>query len=674
MTEIEENEVRSAVRALQARMLRHSFDHLPETIDLRTGMIVVKNELLASTPESQIPEHTMRIIENPEHGDRGRHTYGPLILYRDEDGSRTSVELTVPLLNPDLRMRLAALNEIDRQTAFHAEIGCPFLSPNTRRRIDELRGTVSSEDLRDSLDASVEVNDLLEDDYFYLLAGIRQSSKLLLHDMLGDLFNRALSPSESSLHFLLSLPIWSPARQKHDIDQTLNRLALSANSLTNVLTEYFRRFGHLPLAGESSIAGAVALWANKHTLPSNTCDVVWAWANENGGPLARYHACQLLFSNPDWVPPDRRRMLLREAAEIISGPANDQRWKLRCDLARHYCRHLEMLEPGGDGERIAAFSWWLAEYLGEIVDGMPSKARDGCLLALKGKLGASEELWSVARPPISGSSLRCATLFSASIWATSILCEFSGSGGVSLLNEEDEWHPAFKKALSELDYNSLSAAGLETRYFAFEGSTAELAARLTNNCSDGSDQPIGDIQSLSAAARLGGGMEKLIVELPTINAFAAKVVTYELRSQAMSGMAPSEAMFKSFSDEKWRNSVLRKFDEETLQLVRCAAVEVATHDRERDWRTYLPHFFAAACEATPPEQEERKRVLFTQTAFASLAMNSVSAVERLLEGHGRRAFKEPVENWRSHIEQLAPHAPPWVAGKLRSLKAVLHLP
>lgn len=671
MAEIQEHEVKEYIRTMQSRMMRHSFDHLPQALDARTAMIVVKNQLLKSMPKSPIPEYLAQVVEDPEHVDRWPGSYGPYILYRDGEKSRGLIELTRVLLNPELRLRRAALAELDRQLAQHSEKQSLFLSPQTQQRIAELREEVSSEDIQESLAASIEVNDLLEDDYFYQLAGVRQCVQLRLDSELPALFSRVLAPNERTIQFLLQLPIWSPQRQQADIKQLRDRIVEESSSLHEVLREYFRLFGHLPLAGDYSAAGVVASWIERHNLPDDPWNLIWDWANKNGSPLACYHACQLLCQTPSCVPREYREALLGTIAGIVLGAADDERWQLRCNLARHYCRHLEALDSGADGERVAAFAWWLAEYLGDMIDGFSSEARDVCTSILTEAFRISDEVWTVARPPVSLSTLRYATLFSRSIWATAILCELSGSESLEWLDHQSNAIVVLEKALCRLPYNPVISDEEQQASFAFESTATLLAQRIGEVRSDSVDESLEQTQSTLIAARLDRGFEQLITELSTADDSIARVVAHELRLQSMCRTAPYEALFESFSDANWRNGVLIDSSEEVVDLVCSAMIEVAIHDSRHDWRTYLPHFLALVCDEA--QQEDKKRHLFACTVVASMAANSVSAVERLLKGDGRRLYEEFVAQWRQRIENVTPLAPAWIGARLRGMKAVLYV-
>jgi hypothetical protein len=109
-----------------------------------------------------------------------------------------------------------------------------------------------------------------------------------------------------------------------------------------------------------------------------------------------------------------------------------------------------------------------------------------------------------------------------------------------------------------------------------------------------------------------------------------------------------------------------------VELIGTAGVELQFHDAQPDWPFFFPHFVAIACEEAA-WSEERKGLLFALVLVSSLAADSTSAVARLLRGSRRTTFRDLVAEWRGRIENLTPIAAPWVAAKLRGLKAELYV-
>ncbi len=364
--------------------------------------------------------------------------------------------------------------------------------------------------------------------------------------------------------------------------------------------------------------------------------------------------------------------MLSAVVDIVKGAAVDCRWKLRCDLARHYSRHLESLDVGADGERVAAYAWWLAEFTSNLIDSFDDHSRRQCSELLVEAFRISEEVWTVARPSVSTSSLRYATLYCRSIWATAILCELSISGMLKFVDGHGDAIDILTKALSNMPYNAVVSENEEEGTYTFQGTTTLLAAELAEMRPESEkNELLQRRHAILSKTRLAGGLAACVMELPVSEQLAVDIIMHELRLQAMCGMPPSKVVFQCLSDRAWRQDVLINGTEQAVELFFSATIEMLMHEPEEDWRKYLPHFFAISCEEA--QQHDKKRQLFAYTVAASLAANSVSAIERLLKGQHRRDYEEFVAKWRERIEQVTRVAPRWIAAKLRGLKCILYV-
>ena len=161
------------LRAIRARMMHQSSD-LSKTIMRERPSFVRRTTSFGMPLKSPLPEDVLRVVEHPNDARRLRRSEGPLIAFRKGKEGRGLIELATLFLNPELRVRRAAIAELGRQLGQHQ----PFLSPETRKRCEDLRDAVLMDDAEDSLEASVAIHDCLRDDYFYQLAGLRQCAEL----------------------------------------------------------------------------------------------------------------------------------------------------------------------------------------------------------------------------------------------------------------------------------------------------------------------------------------------------------------------------------------------------------------------------------------------------------------------------------------------------------------
>ncbi len=667
--QLENIEVKDYIRALQARMLRHSVGELPTEIDPRTALIALKNGLFAHPGKDSFPDKVLDILEDEHHKKRAVGMGGPLFFYREDERTRRYFWLDQIVLHPEVRARSAALNELDRRIRQFER----FLNPETETRLNELRELAVRDNSAPALSAAVEIADRLNDDYFYQIAGARQCASLHAFDELPELLHRVLAPKESRLQFLMELPVWSPNRQGKAIQRMLKQMVETAETLHELLDAYFLRFGHLPLTGQASAGAVVRDWKANHEFQDDPWQHVWDWATRNGSPLARYHACQLLCHNPEWVGEDRYSAFANECAQIIRGASMPTAWNRRCDLARHYSRHLELLCPGADAERTAAFAWWLTEYLHASLDSFGAEARDRCNAIIDEACRISDEVWMIVRPPTTRSSLRYATQFSANLWATSILAELSGSELLQIFDGSSGARSTVATALSKPSFVGLGRADRDSPDFSFECPTLPLMRRMVDL--DVDESVATTLQrNVDVLTRIREKDEliDLLKAFPTLEPNEAKLIAHELRLSSFEGTVPLDAFWDLLFNEDWRKRVLVDADEQSVEMLLSAAIEIELSDSSHDWESYLPHILALVTEEAF-EDDARQRLLFAYSVTTSLAVDSVSAIQRLLTSPSRRDYEDFVTKWRERIERATPISPAWVAARLRGLKSVLHL-
>ena len=198
-------------------------------------------------------------------------------------------------LKPRLRIRRATLQEFDRQNASQSQ---QFASPDTLQLLNRRRADLVADDHRISLDAATGITDALFDDYFFQLTAVLQCARLRLDDDLRRFLRRVLNPNERSFNFLTKLPVWSPGRQRNEIARLVDAITDRATSLQELMAEYFKFFGHLPLAAFAGAGAVVSKWGLKGELPKSPWDEMWSWVRHNGSPLTLYHACKFLFRIP----------------------------------------------------------------------------------------------------------------------------------------------------------------------------------------------------------------------------------------------------------------------------------------------------------------------------------------------------------------------------------------
>jgi len=655
--------------AVRAHLIVHAFKDRLGNLDGRTALIVLKHRLFAVSRNGPVTVDMVPPIYRAwPHRRRGEAT-GPLLVSVQKDG-RTISELKMLLLDPALRVRQAAFAELGRLIEACPDLVCP----ETRSRLAAISEAAIIDNEADALSAAVEVADLLDADFLYQLAGFRECSALKLEDSIYPFLQRLLSPDITAMRFLLALPVWSPSRQQDVVESLISRMVNEASSLSALLAAYYRYFGHLALSGTASAGGVVARWCRSHEIRDDPDAEILNWAREAGSPLAEYHRCEVLCRNPQWLNAEQRAKWLNSCIAVIRGVTHDGPWHVRVDLARHYCRHLETLSPHADGERVAAMAWWLAEQVGAMVATADKKSQARCTEQIAVACRASEEAWLLGRPPVQASKLRYATLFSASLWGTALLAALAESP--TPLSEPERESIAdeigailAKPAFIHLGFPDDVGGGV----YAFERPTDRLAECVRTHLQD--QAVAGRLERLidfQARARCPPEFAKLLLEWAPVDEFDKLLLAHELRLAAHCSPAVAESVWQAFSNDGWRQRILLGCTDDIVELVCTAAIELQCTDSDREWQVYLPHFFALAC-AESENRSDRQRLLFAYIVAASLAANSVSAVQRLLSEPDRQDFADMVDEWRKRIERAIPIAPPWISAKLRGLKAVLYI-
>ena len=417
------------------------------------------------------------------------------------------------------------------------------------------------------------------------------------------------------------------------------------------------------------MGSVVQLWAGERLPPGEIWSSIWAWADRNGSPLAVYHACQScirLLGRWELLP---RSEFTNRILSVVNGTRTDDRWSLRCTLARHFCEHLESLASGWIGEIVAAYAWWFAEYVADIIDSFDASMQKEARRILDQESKVSNELWTIGRSTVVASPLRYATLFVESLWSTSLLCELADEQGQSGFDLD----PGLVEALVPICHR-LSVQGLrypaarEAKSYAFEGDTGGLAAASTLTAS----LAAASLASLELLREIDDAdkFQAALVDLPNRDVSAQRQVAHELRLRAFVGRYGMQDIRNLLADTDWRRRILVEGHSDVIELILNAAIQLQVLERDQGIKVEVTHLFALAADDAPVFGEQKK-LLFAYVIVSSLAVNSVSAVERLVSGQHLGEYREFALKWRDRIERAVPHGSPWFAARLRRMKCAV---
>ena len=678
-SEFSVREFEKAKRAFRAKMAQIGLQHLTG-VDARTGAILKRSGLLKhSRPTEELkPQAVARIVADATHPRRIALSEGPLVAVRqdkvhDDKVHCYVVPVVVLLLADSVKVRRAALMHLDRldtQTYF---------TPKTAHVLAANRETLCRHDSNAWSFSAIQMHDAIKDDVLCNLAALKQSGELGFDEGVSEYLLSVMRPSVSSLDSI-SLAVWNPAQQRAQVEEIIAASLGRASSMREAMSCYYLKLGHLPLASGLGMGEVVRQWLRLKGTSPNCWGEIWEWANSCSSPLARYHACAALIENPIAVPEHSRCDLWREILNVVHQPGDEdfelqwtQAWRLRCELARHYYRHLECRVPRAESERLAGLSWWLAERLAVLIGNSDQRIRRFRAETVRAESAISDQVWHLARPVVVPSSLRYATAGNLSVWALSLLCQLRSS--LEALNPRDlspEDQERIDLALRTHVIGTFPVCGVSDHEatYAFDQTVLSTASAWVESC--GGDPSREPLPAFVAAVRRIVEPAELVAAIgrfPTLSQADQVLVAHVLNVMAYLGQAPSDEIWDRLVTDDWRNELLLNAPEQSLEILFDALREIQLQKNDK-WTWDLPHMFASAAE-TVSNGPERLRVLFAMAVLSSLNADNVSAVQRLLVGRHRGALSGEVKYWRERLEEIWDFAPAWIVARLRAMMAAL---
>lgn len=662
-----------ARQAFRGRMAQVGLHHLG-AVDARTAVILKGCGLLErdSLDGRGDQQEMAAIVADPSHPKRVPLSLGPSVLVQQDEVRRVIVPIRILLLSSDPGVRMKAAEYLQSKSEGNAA----FLTRRTEDLLKNCRPTLLSSESPGWRDAAVRVHDAIKDDLLCNIAGLRQSAEIGSDDGIAEYLPGVLRPTVTSLDSI-DLEFWNPGQQRSAISEFIERVVAESHDIGETLDRYYSKLGHLPLGHELGVGALVRKWAARTDQIKETWDKILKWAERLASPVPRYHACVAFVANPHLVDPEDRPKLWRLILEILHDSSSDesdaewsQAWRVRCELARHYCHHLECRLPGAESERITNLSWWLAERVALLLGKSPDQIRGFRTDALGPESSLSSQLWHLAHPPVVPSTLRYTTLYCKSIWSVSLLSLLGRAlprldPGSLAAEDRTRVGATLKGCLLGTFPPSPIAEGEET--YAFElgvHHTAKVWAEVI---------PAADVTLVVAATSElseAGEFEAALRRLGKSPHAEQMLVTHALTVKAYVSEAPADLVFELLGDDQWRNQVFRDGDESSVQSLFDALQELTLQKNDK-WAWDLPHRFALTCEASW-DKPERRALLFAMVVLSSLSTDTVSALQRLVTPARHVELSSQIKYWRDRIQEVRTLAHPWIAARLRAVLASLH--
>ncbi len=655
-----------------------AIEHLKK-VDARTLAILQKNDIFTSIDPDEKYEGLLPILANRDHPDRRSIGPGPLFCYlakKDPPGV-AMLNMTEVLFAKDIVLRKAALDYFSNLEDGEISI----LTAKSRGFLKTLGGALLSDDKQKWRDAAVAVYDTLEEDWYCDYAGLRQSLHRKFVPGIEHYLTKVIRPTIRSVESVTP-GVWEASRQKDDMKKTLHEIVSGNSDISLALNEYLIRFGHIPLASDLSIVSLIDGWQSEHGNIENIWDTLWSWADSFKLPLPRYHVCLYFVSNPSLVPDKKHEDLWHEIAEIVFLPNDEEAeyewtpfWKMFCDIAKHYCCHLETRLPYKNGEIIASQAWWLAFQVCRAFTSEKEQVKRLRKETFLPELSNSSKIWHIASPCIQPSSLRHLTLNTQSIFALS-LQSVLGNNIESLkpdsINKEDFKNIQNALVGAVLTVYPTAVQSDSEEVYAFDQSPLIMAQKW--GAYAGKD----DIQKDMINAFIKGteklmkseNLSDLLEKFTDSHSGDQILIATYLRNKVFTEDISIDEIWNAVDDVNWREAAFSKSHPSILGLLFETLNEIQTRYQDK-WSYNLPHFYALECEKC--EDEERKEYLFACVINSSLCGSTVSGIQRLLKSEDKHSYQDYVKRWRSRLEETQKWAPEWVKAQIRPVLAVLYI-
>lgn len=679
---IDDAELLKARPFFRSRIMKNALLKITE-MSPRQLAVFRANGLLEKVVPQSLPDELVVALDPTDETARACRRPGPFVFTPMTKTRAASLPLVDAILDETQRIREAALNYLQHMRAQDDLL----LSPSTKACLDSNREDILGEDPKAWREAAVKLVDKLNDDIMFNLAGLAQSLNMHYEDGCKSCFSKLILPTFRAANEL-SRDLFALWRDKDKADGMFAQWLADAESMEKLLDSYFETYGHLPLKLSLSMGKLLSAWLQRHNSEEEIEDRLWKWAASKGSPLARYHVCQAIASNPSVLSPAGASTFWHEASVILRPTRENglesewtQAWLLRCELAKHYCHHIEAVCPQtGDGSMISSMAWWFAERVsflfGSSSDYLKSIRED----IITPHIARSGEIWSLSHPAVQSSTLRCATLFVPNIWSISLFLQIGRN--LSQLRPEDMGAELLSihrdlVSLGILYGIPLQRSGDETS-FAFEDFSLEDIRQWIRLDPEEGNREAGEfflnsVKDLSSPDSFCEAL-KNFAETGDSDTLTLAHLT---RFLAYTGNAPADGIWQSLAQEAWRDRVLPSARQTPLEVFFDALLEVQVHSNANPetyekWHFEFPHMFALAFQKAD-EDSERQKLLFAMTLLSSVSGDTVSAVRRILKPPVRPCVRAMAADWRERIALIHGIAPPAVAARLRPLLAALRL-
>ncbi|QDU44583.1 hypothetical protein Mal52_30680 [Symmachiella dynata] len=595
---------------------------------------------------------------------------GPYVFFQHRDQTRSKARYAefVPdfLVAPSKEARSAAITFIKDSGE------CP-LSPYSKETINVGSESSTSDEFITWFPVACRIQDCLAGDFKIQISALRQSLHASLNENCDYHWGKVLRPDVQHL-----CAVHGDGRTAKQCVRMFGRL-VDHSSLAKTLDAYEVRFGHLPLGIPFSMGGLLKQWCESANSTA-VWKTVWNWVKERRTIFRRYHACRAFAENPSLIPKQRQDEFWSECFKVLNVARKESNhdvstylWEIRNNLTQHFLRHFELHAPFLPNEQLLCLSYWAGAQVSDVIDDYGSS--DETLTAFRDDIRqlafATQLAWEVARPSRESSQARHIALHHPASWPYALalsLCQAS-SLGVGHLSGAQQRCLADLLTVGCLRFDS-GQANKSNNIWAHNESAVSVSVMVAKELTNASARKL--LESAIDATELTHGDEWAIKSLEGISqleTMSQRFVSSLLHSISYTGVFPHQDVARLLESADWYRDTLSKMDSDALVDVADFFGEVQARFRD-SWDVLLPNaYLDTALTAEMPEERRQKLLAFS--IVAATAGEAPALLRRPLGGSHSQYTREQFELWRTHFQEVARWAPPFVSARIRDTLASL---
>ena len=621
--------------------------------------------VLGDVEPPKVAQGIREILKDLNHPDRVEGPIGPNLFFKESAGV-TAIDVDTMLLHPDNEIRCTAFE------FFKSGISNKWVSRLSADLIQAKENEIQSPDKSKWRPAGIEIVESLRVDLYLHLAGLRQSIAHHFQEGVNKHLTFLMRPPLTALQYLRP-PIYCPSEQRTELADLIENCASNPN-LEAALSDYLDNCGYLPICSEFSASRMVEEWESKNGAQKSLWEKIQSWTQTNNSPTAKFHAILIALNNQAAMPDNielfwenvLRVLNLRETQNFTDSPS----WQLYSELASHYCRHIESLHPGQDGERVSSYAWWLTDLVGQALATSETQAEMMLHRVVQPEAQISFSKWLISRSHVIPSSLRFGTLYLSSVWAISLLTQLSFSKNQHLLkNAKADKKEKIKEILKGYLITSPIAETPKVDAIVFAFQENEKLDHLLDALMDTEEldtfrKLVSIRQELQDPVELTKSLERVLDK-----DYVEQLLTMLVLKGSICSSDDAESAFRMWIEEQdGFIECLKNLPSQVVEHLLEALADFYVR-QDANLTVRIPHLLVRAIESL--EDEDRAKRLFLSVFFMSFSGGIVSPIQRALNSKWRSALVEVAKTSREKAVHVKIFAEPWVSGRIRSTSAAI---